>query len=107
MGIPAGRSAARGTFLRGLRRIAVSVAILLVLALGAALLNNNVSIRPPSRAEFVGNLDQTLARSTDWALRQYRQTATGSVSTPEGGSLLSNIQLRDRPHGSGLCLAFQ
>lgn len=90
MGIPAGRSAARGTFLRWLRRIAASVAILLVLALGAALLNNNVSIWRTSRAEVVGNLDQTLARSTDWALRQYQQTATGSVSTPEGGSLLSN-----------------
>jgi len=73
-----------------LRRLALSVAILLVLALGAAVLNNNVSIRRPSRAEFVGNLDRTLARSTDWALGQYRQTATGSVSTPAGRSLLSN-----------------
>ena len=90
MGIPAGGSAARGTFLRWLRPVAASVAILLVLALGGALLNNNVSFRRPSRAKFVGNLDQTLARSTDWALMQYQQTATGSVSTPEGGSLLSN-----------------
>ena len=88
MEIATGRSAARGTFLRWLRRIAVSVAILLVLALGAALLNNNVSIPRPSRAEFVGNLDQTLARSTNWALRQYQQI--GSGSTPEGRSLLSN-----------------
>jgi hypothetical protein len=90
MRIPAGGSAARGAFLRWLRRIAASVAILLALGLGAALLNNNVSIRRPSRAEFVGNLDRTLARSTDWALRQYQQTATGSVSTPEGRALLSN-----------------
>jgi hypothetical protein len=73
-----------------MRRIVASVAILLALALGTALLNNNVSIRRLSRAEFVGNLDRTLARSTDWALGQYRQTATGSVSTPEGRSLLSN-----------------
>ena len=90
MGIPVGRSAARGTFRRWLRRIVASVAILLVLAIGTALLNNNVSIRRPSRAEFVGNLDQTLVRSTDWALGQYNPTATGIVSTPEGGSLLSN-----------------
>lgn len=90
MGIPVGRAAARGTFLRWLRRIAASGAILLVLALGAALLNNNVSIRRPSRAELVGNLDRTLARSTDWTLEQYHQTATGNVSTPEGRSLLSN-----------------
>jgi hypothetical protein len=90
MEIPASKSAARGAFLTWLRRIAASIAILFVLALGAALLNNNVSIRQPSRAEFVANLDRTLARSTDWALSQYRQTATGSASTPEGRSLLSN-----------------
>jgi hypothetical protein len=90
MRIPPGRSSARGTFLRWLRRIVSSVAILLALALAAAVLNNNVSIRRPSRAEFVGNLDRTLARSTGWALGQYRQTATGSVPTPEGRSLLSN-----------------
>jgi hypothetical protein len=90
MRIPPGRSSARGTFFRWLRRIALSVAILLVLALGAAVLNNNVSIQRPSRAEFVGSLDRTLARSMDWALGQYRQTATGSVSTTAGRSLLSN-----------------
>jgi len=90
MRIPPGRSSVRGTFFRWLRRIALSVAILLVLALGAAVLNNNVSIRRPSRAEFVGNLDRTLARSTDWTLSQYQQTATGIVSTTEGRSLLYN-----------------
>ena len=90
MRIPPGKCSARNTFFRWLRRIAVSVAILLVLALGAAVLNNNVSIQRPSRAQFVGNLDRTLARSTDWALGQYRQTAMGSVSTREGRSLLSN-----------------
>jgi hypothetical protein len=90
MGILAGRTAARGTFLRWLRRIAASAAILSMVALGAALLDNNVSNRRPSRAEFVGNLDQTLARSTDWALRQYHQTAGVIDSTPEGRSLLSN-----------------
>jgi hypothetical protein len=61
-----------------------------VLALGAPVLNNNVSIRRPSRAQFVGNLDRTLARSTDWVLGRYRQTTGGSVSTPAGRSLLSN-----------------
>ena len=90
MGIPAGKSAARGTFLWWLLRITVSLAILLVLALAAALLNNNVSLRRSSRAEFVENLDQTLARSTDWAIGQYQQTATGSIPTAEGRSLLSN-----------------
>jgi hypothetical protein len=58
-------------------------------ALGLAVLNNNVSIRRLSRAEFAGKLDQSLDRSTDWALRQYQQTETGR-STPEGRSLLSN-----------------
>jgi hypothetical protein len=90
MKIPRGRNSVRGTFLKWLPRIAACVPILLLLTLGAAVLNNNVSIRPTSRAEFMGNLDRTLARSTDWALGQYRQTATGSVSTREGRSLLSN-----------------
>ena len=90
MGIPAGRSGAPGAFLWWLRRIAASLTILFALALGAALLNNSVSIRPPSRAEAVENLDRTLARSTDWAFRQYPQTAAGNVSTPEGRSLLMN-----------------
>jgi hypothetical protein len=90
MGNPTGRSAVRGTFLRWLRRIARSVAILLVLALGGALFNNNASIRPPSRAEFVANLDQTLARSTDWVLRQCQPVVPGNASTSEGSALLSN-----------------
>jgi hypothetical protein len=63
---------------------------LVALALGAALLDNNVSIRRPSRDEFLGGLDQTLARGTDWALSQYPETATGIVPTPEGRFLLGN-----------------
>jgi|ERR1022692_4503414 hypothetical protein len=90
MRIPVGRSATRAAFFKSLRRIATSVAILLALALAVALVNNNASIRRPSRAEFVGSLDQTLARSTDWALSQYPKTATGTVSTPEGRYLVSN-----------------
>jgi hypothetical protein len=90
MRIPPGTSSARGTYLKWLRRIAASVVVLLVLASGAAVLNNNVSIQRPSRAQFVENLDRTLARSTEWVLGQYRQTASGSVSTPAGRSLLSN-----------------
>jgi hypothetical protein len=89
MAVPVGRRAARITFLGRLRRIFASVVILVLLALGAALLNNNVSIQRPSRADFVDNLDQTLDRSTEWTFRQYQQTATGSP-TPEGRSLLSN-----------------
>jgi len=46
MRIPPGTSSARGTYLKWLRRIVASVAVLLiiVLALGAAVLNNNASI---------------------------------------------------------------
>src|ERR1022692_2611825 len=72
-----------------LRRIAISVAIMGAFLFGSAVLNNNVSIRRPTRAEFVGNLDQTLDRSTDWTLRQYQPTAPGNP-TPEGRSLISN-----------------
>lgn len=68
----------------------MSVAALALLAFGAALLDNNVSICRPSRAQFNENLDHALAGSTDWALNQYRQSATGNSSTAEGRSLVSN-----------------
>jgi len=90
MRIPAGRSATRGAFLKWSRRIAASVAILFVLTLAVALLNNNVSLQRPSKTEFVANLDQALARSTDWALNQYPKTAIGTSSTPQGRALVSN-----------------
>ena len=72
-----------------LQRIAISVAITAALGLGLAVLNNNISIRRPTRAQFVGNLDQTLDRSTHWILRQYQPTALGGP-TPEGRLLISN-----------------
>jgi hypothetical protein len=72
-----------------LRRIAISVALMAAFLFGFAVLNNNVSIRRPTRTEFAGNLDQTLDRSTDWTLRQYQPSAPGSP-TPEGRSLISN-----------------
>jgi hypothetical protein len=89
MEFPLGRNASPRAFLKWLRRIVAAVAILIVLMLGSAVVNNNVSIRPPSRAEFVDNLDRTLDRSTDWTFRQFQQTATGSA-TPEASYLLSN-----------------
>ena len=74
-----------------LRRIAMSVAVMAAFLFGFAVLNNNVSIRRPMRAEFVGNLDQTLDRSTRWTLRQYQPSASEPGSpTPEGRSLISN-----------------
>ncbi len=90
MKISAGRSATRAAFPRWSRRIAISGAILFVVALAAALLNNNVSFERSSKAQFVAHLDQALARSTDWALRQYPNTQTGTVSTPLGRALVSN-----------------
>ena len=70
--------------------IAASTLILLLLALCAALLNNNVSIGQTSREEFVGNLDRVIAHSTGWTFAQYRQTVSGGVPTSEGYALLSN-----------------
>jgi hypothetical protein len=69
----------------------MSVAVMAAFLFGFAVLNNNVSIRRPMRAEFVGNLDQTLDRSTRWTLRQYQPSASEPGSpTPEGRSLISN-----------------
>lgn len=83
------RRAQRRASLKLWRRILASIAGLIILALAAALLNNNVSIPRPSRTEFADNLDQTLDRGTEWALQQYQQTGTGAP-TPEGQLLLSN-----------------
>lgn len=90
MRFAAARSATGGAILKWLRRIAASVAILLALALAAALIDNNVSFRRSSPAEFIASLDQAVARSTDWALAQYHGGATGTLSTPEGRYLVSN-----------------
>jgi hypothetical protein len=104
MRIPPGTNSARGTYLKWLRRIAASVAVLLVLVLGAALLNNNVSIRRPSRAQFVGNLDRTLALH---GLGARAVSADCEGKRHYARRPVSSIQLRDRPHGGGLCPAFQ
>ena len=72
-------------------RIAGSGAILAAFALGLGLLNNNVSLTArPSRAQFVGDLDRTIARSTEWALQQYGQAKTEDGATLEGRGLVSN-----------------
>jgi hypothetical protein len=74
-----------------LQRIAISVAVMAAFLFGFAVLNNNVSIRQPTRSGFVGNLDQTLDRSADWILRQYQPSSSEPGSpTPEGRALLSN-----------------
>jgi hypothetical protein len=90
-GSPELRNAAggfRGIF-RWLLRIAGLVVMVGALVLAAAVLNNNFPVRRPSRADFAKTLDQTLARSTDWALAQYRQPGIGDP-TSEGHSLLLN-----------------
>jgi hypothetical protein len=86
---PDNKSMARGAFLKWLRRSGAALIMLLALALGAAVLDNNLSPRRLSRAEFVGNLDKSLDRGTDWAFRQFQQTVAGQP-TPEGQLLLSN-----------------
>ena len=89
----AGRGEARRAVFIWFRRVVAAVAILLILAAGLAVLNNNVSVPRPSRSQFVGTLDQTLARGTDWVLQQYRPANSGSIPTPEGLSLISNASL--------------
>ena len=71
------------------RRTIATAAILFALALALAELNNNASVRSPSRAEFVAILDLTLDRATNWTLHQYQEASAGKV-TPEGRSLMSN-----------------
>jgi hypothetical protein len=84
-----GRDKIRNSFPVWLRRTAVSVVIIFIGVVGLGMLNNNVSIRRPSRSEFVESLDRTLIRGTDWMLRQYPVAGP----TPEGVSLISNASL--------------
>jgi hypothetical protein len=86
--IPADKGMARGAFVTQLLRIVAAVAILLALVFGTALVNNNISVGRPSRREFLGNLDRTLDRSTDWVLRQFQQSA--GRPTVQGRSLITN-----------------
>src|SRR3977135_2976834 len=72
-------------------RIAGSCAIFGALAFGLALLDNNVSVTArPSRVEFAGELDQAIARSTEWVLHKYGQKETEDGATLEGRGLVSN-----------------
>jgi hypothetical protein len=72
------------------QRAASLTLVLVLLSLAFAMVNNNVSIRRPSRALFLANLDDAVARSADWALRETRQPA-GEDPAPANRDLLSNV----------------
>jgi len=72
-----------------LRRPFLCLLITGLLIAGIAWLNNNCSIRPLSRAEFLGRLDNALTASREWVL-----TTGGTFATPEDRSaLLGNAAL--------------
>ena len=71
--------------LRSLRRRGIVVfALLAILAASLALVNNNFSIAPLSRAEFLKRLNVAMTASTDWIVA----AAEGSEAIPETPTVL-------------------
>src|SRR5437764_12565693 len=66
------------------RRGIVLFALLAILASSLALLNNNFSIAPLSRAEFLKRLNAAITASTDWMVA----AAEGSEAIPENPAVL-------------------
>lgn len=81
------------TLLRWLKRIALITLALLVLAIGLAILNNNVSLSRPSRSEIASRLDHSLAASTDWTRSQFAPGNPGQWATNDGRYFASNSAL--------------
>ena len=82
-----------GSF-RWLLWLSLAVLILLALALGLSVLNNNVAFSRLSRISFVNSLDQSVAASTGWTLRQFSFGASGELITTDlGAEFASNPAL--------------
>jgi hypothetical protein len=71
-----------------LRRLFLCLLVTGLLMVGIAWLNNNWSIRPLSRAEFLGRLDNAITASREWVLITGRPFAT-----PDRSELLGNAAL--------------
>jgi hypothetical protein len=82
-----------GSF-RWLLWLSLAVLALLALALGLSVLNNNVAFSRLSRISFVNSLDQSVAASADWTLRQFSFGASGELITTDlGAEFASNPAL--------------
>jgi hypothetical protein len=80
--------------LRWLLWLSLAVLALLALALGLAVLNSNVAFSRLSRISFVNSLDQSVAASTGWTLRQFSFGASGELITTDlGAEFASNPAL--------------
>jgi hypothetical protein len=79
---------------RWLLWLSLAVLALLALALGLSVLNNNVAFSRLSRIGFVNSLDQSVAASTGWTLRQFSFGASGELITTDlGAEFASNPAL--------------
>lgn len=84
----------RAGLLRYLWRISSAAVAVLVLVIGLAIVNNNLSLPRPSRANFVKELDHSLDASAGWAMDQfYAVDSDHTVATAEGSQLVSNAPL--------------
>jgi hypothetical protein len=82
-----------GSF-RWLLWLSLAVLALLALALGLSVLNNNFAFSRLSRISFVNSLDQSVAASTGWTLRQFSFGASGELITTDlGAEFASNPAL--------------
>jgi hypothetical protein len=79
---------------RWLLWLSLAVLALLALALGLSVLNNNVAFSRLSPISFVNSLDQSVAASTGWTLRQFSFGASGELITTDlGAEFASNPAL--------------
>lgn len=80
-----------GMFTKRLSRPFLCLVVIGILVIGIAWLDNNWSIRPPSRADFLGRMDNAIRASRDWVL------ATGDPTmfliNDESAALLQNAVL--------------
>ena len=78
-------------FTMRLSRLLLCLVVTGILLIGIAWLDNNWSIRPPSRADFLGRMDNAIRASRDWVLAMGDPTVF--LMNEESAALLQNAIL--------------
>jgi hypothetical protein len=79
---------------RRLLRLSLAVPALLVLGIALSILNNNVSFSWLARADFMKDLDRSLAASTGWTISEFSSNSSGKlIATDLGIEFVSNPPL--------------
>jgi hypothetical protein len=74
--------------------VRLSLAVVGLLALAVAVVNNNVSLSALSRVDFANSLDRSLGASADWTANQFSSNASGElIATDLGMEFVTNPAL--------------